>query len=333
MGRRVRRSGTDRHPPESRHSMAQGAGRPLRPLCSEDAAAVGREHSARHRGNRAAASAERRRPRRDGHGGDHRNGHAVRALRQRRHQPSSVRDAQRGGCRSRGPRLRGLPLELSGVTMSPSDPPARVDHDRSAGTRAPGMSAVQTAVAEIVDGGFDAECDFLASLVKIPTDNPPGDCAAHAARARVLLEALGFAVEAHPVPVDSVRAAGMIAVTNLIARQRFGKDGPCVALNAHGDVVPPGLGWTRDPYGAEIVSDPTHGPTMYGRGVAVSKSDFATYTYALRALQELASNGHAINGSVELHLTYDEEVGGEIGPRWLLAQGLSRPDYAICAGF
>src|SRR6185369_12787326 len=85
--------------------------------------------------------------------------------------------------------------------------------------------------------------------------------------------------------------------------------------------------------GAEIVSDPTHGPTMYGRGVAVSKSDFATYTYALRALQELGGNGHALNGSVELHLTYDEEVGGEIGPRWLLKQGLSRPDYAICAGF
>ncbi len=181
--------------------------------------------------------------------------------------------------------------------MSPSDPPARLDHNRSAGARAPGMSAVETAVAEIVDGGFDAECDFLASLVKIPTDNPPGDCAAHAGRARLLLQALGFDVEAYAVPLDSVRAAGMIAVTNLIARQR------------------------------------AHGPTMYGRGVAVSKSDFATYAYALRALRELAKKGYALNGSVELHFTYDEEVGGDIGPRWLLAQGLSRPDFAICAGF
>ncbi len=125
----------------------------------------------------------------------------------------------------------------------------------------------------------------------------------------------------------------MISATNLIVRHQFGRGGPCVALNAHGDVVPPGLGWTRKPYGAEIVDDPTHGPTMYGRGVAVSKSDFATYTYALRALQELARGGHSLNGSVELHFTYDEEVGGEIGPRWLLTQGLTRPDYAICAGF
>jgi acetylornithine deacetylase/succinyl-diaminopimelate desuccinylase-like protein len=194
-------------------------------------------------------------------------------------------------------------------------------------------SALETQIGKIVNAGFAAECNFLAEVVKIPTDNPPGDCAAHAQRVQALLEALGLSVEAHPVPVDSVRAVGMISATNLIVRHRFGNGGPCIALNAHGDVVPPGLGWTRDPYGAEIVSDPTHGPTMYGRGVAVSKSDFATYTYALRALQELADNGPALNGSVELHFTYDEEVGGEIGPRWLLAEGLTRPDYAICAGF
>src|SRR5882757_6842605 len=194
-------------------------------------------------------------------------------------------------------------------------------------------SALETKVGKIVNAGFAAECDFLAEVVKTTTDNPPGDCAAHADRTRTLLKAMGLAVEAHPVPLDSVQAVGMISATNLIVRHRFGNGGPCIALNAHGDVVPPGLGWTRDPYGAEIVSDATHGPTMYGRGVAVSKSDFATYTYALRALQELASNGHALNGSVELHFTYDEEVGGEIGPRWLLAEGLTRPDYAICAGF
>ena len=38
-------------------------------------------------------------------------------------------------------------------------------------------------------------------------------------------------------------------------------------------------------------------------------------------------------GTVELHLTYDEEAGGSIGPKWLLDQGLTAPDYAISAGF
>ena len=194
-------------------------------------------------------------------------------------------------------------------------------------------STLQTTLGRIVDTAFAIERDFLAEMVKVPTDNPPGDCVAHAERTHCLLESMGLPVEAHPVPGDTVRAAGMISATNLIVRHRFGEGGPCIALNAHGDVVPPGLGWTRDPYGGEVSNDPVHGPIMYGRGVAVSKSDFATYTYALRALQELARGGYALNGSVELHFTYDEEVGGEIGPRWLLAQGLSRPDYVICAGF
>jgi acetylornithine deacetylase/succinyl-diaminopimelate desuccinylase-like protein len=65
----------------------------------------------------------------------------------------------------------------------------------------------------------------------------------------------------------------------------------------------------------------------------VSKSDFATYAFALRALRHAASHGATLTGSVELHFTYDEESGGALGPAWLLAHGLTTPDYAISAGF
>jgi acetylornithine deacetylase/succinyl-diaminopimelate desuccinylase-like protein len=200
-------------------------------------------------------------------------------------------------------------------------------------TRADSRSP-DAALAAIVARDFERQCTFLAGLVRTPSDNPPGDCAAPAQTARTLLEELGFTVEAYPVPAPLVAAAGMISATNLIVRRRFGDGGPCIALNAHGDVVPPGSGWTQAPYGAAVLDDAASGPTMYGRGVAVSKSDFATYAFALRALEELERGAQArLKGSVELHFTYDEEAGGDIGPRWLLAQGLSRPDYAICAGF
>jgi acetylornithine deacetylase/succinyl-diaminopimelate desuccinylase-like protein len=190
------------------------------------------------------------------------------------------------------------------------------------------------ALAAIVARDFERECAFLAAVVRTPSDNPPGDCAAPAQTARTLLEELGFPVEAYPVPASQVSAVGMTSATNLIVRHRFGDGGPCIALNAHGDVVPPGSGWTQDPYGAAVLNDPANGLTMYGRGVAVSKSDFATYAFALRALAELERGTQTrLKGSVELHFTYDEEAGGDIGPRWILAQGLSRPDYAICAGF
>ncbi len=176
-----------------------------------------------------------------------------------------------------------------------------------------------------------AQTEFLAELVKIPSDNPPGNCRPHAERAKKLLQALDFKARTHTVPTDLVRAAGMQSAVNLLVREDFGKKrgGPVIALNAHGDVVQPGSGWTMDPYGAQIKKG-----FMYGRGVAVSKSDFATYAFALLALKAAAARGrHSLQGAVELHFTYDEESGGEIGPKWLLDEAISAPDYVICAGF
>lgn len=189
------------------------------------------------------------------------------------------------------------------------------------------MADAATTVRDYLASHREAETRFLAELVKVPSDNPPGDCAAHAEAAARLLEGLGFTVERHKVPDETVRANGMISCTNLVVRKRFG-EGAVVALNAHGDVVPPGEGWTRDPYGAEIVDG-----WMYGRGVAVSKSDFATYAFALLALEDAVTKGARLGGTIELHFTYDEEVGGEIGPGWLLKEGVSNPDLALGAGF
>jgi len=172
---------------------------------------------------------------------------------------------------------------------------------------------------------FAEEVRFLQALVRIPTDTPPGNNAPHADRTAELLTELGFTVEKHAVPTAEVQAAGMQSITNIIVRHRFGEGGPTIALNAHGDVVPPGEGWTHAPYGAEVVDN-----KLYGRASAVSKSDFATYTFALLALK---NSGLPLKGAVELHFTYDEEFGGELGPGWLLRQGLTKPDYLIAAGF
>ena len=178
-----------------------------------------------------------------------------------------------------------------------------------------------------IDAHFAAEVAFLQALVRVPTDTPPGNNAPHARRTAELLAQMGYTAEAYPVPEAEVRAYGLQSVTNLILRRPYGApgSGPVVALNAHGDVVPPGDGWTHDPYGAEIADG-----KLYGRAAAVSKSDFASFTFAVRALEAL---GLPLTGGVELHFTYDEEFGGELGPGWLLAQGLTKPDLLIAAGF
>ena len=176
-----------------------------------------------------------------------------------------------------------------------------------------------------IDAHFDDEVRFLQALVQVPTDTPPGNNAPHAERTAELLAGFGFDAEKHAVPEQEVRDYGLESITNLIVRRAYDAGGPVVALNAHGDVVPPGEGWTHDPYGGEIVDG-----KLYGRAAAVSKCDIANFTFAIRALEAL---GAPLKGGVELHVTYDEEYGGEVGPGWLLEKGLTKPDLMIAAGF
>ena len=186
------------------------------------------------------------------------------------------------------------------------------------------MTTPYTPLDAWIDAHFDEEVRFLQELIRVPTDTPPGHNAPHAERTAELLQDMGLSAEKHPVPEAEVRAAGLQSITNLIVRRRYG-EGPTIALNAHGDVVPPGEGWTRDPYGGEVAEG-----RVYGRASAVSKSDFASFTFAVRALESL---GLPLKGGVELHFTYDEEFGGELGPGWLLKNGLTKPDLMIAAGF
>jgi len=179
-----------------------------------------------------------------------------------------------------------------------------------------------------IDAHFEEQVRFLQALIQVPTDTPPGNNTPHALRAAELLAQFGFDAEKHEVPEAEVKAAGLESITNLIVRRPYGtadNKGKTILLNAHGDVVPPGEGWTHDPYGGEIENG-----KIYGRAAAVSKCDFSTYAFAVRALEAVAKPK---SGSVELLFTYDEEFGGEVGPAWLLNKKIIHPDLMIAAGF
>jgi succinyl-diaminopimelate desuccinylase len=187
------------------------------------------------------------------------------------------------------------------------------------------MSTHKEQLAQWIDAHFDEEVGVLQQLLRVPTDTPPGNNAPHAELVADLVKAYGWTAERHAVPQQEVRDYGMESITNLIVRRPYQAGGPTVALNAHGDVVPPGDNWTYPPYGG-VVED----GYIYGRAAAVSKCDFATYIFATRALEAL---GVPLKGGLELHFTYDEEFGGLLGPGWLLEQGLTQPDLVIAAGF
>lgn len=176
-----------------------------------------------------------------------------------------------------------------------------------------------------IDAHFDEQVKFLQSVIQVPTDTPPGNNTPHALHTANLLKSFDMQAVAHAVPDAIVKQAGLESITNLIVKRQYGPGGKTLALNAHGDVVPPGEGWTYPPYAGEI-----HEGRIYGRAAAVSKCDFSTYVFAVRALESL---GVSLAGNIELQFTYDEEFGGELGPGWLLKNNLTKPDLAIAAGF
>ena len=180
-------------------------------------------------------------------------------------------------------------------------------------------------ITQWIDAHFDEEVALLQQVLRVPTDTPPGNNTPHAETVAELVKAYGWNAEKHVVPEQEVRDYGMESITNLIIRRPYAAGGPTIALNAHGDVVPPGEGWTYPPYGGVIDNG-----YIYGRAAAVSKCDFATYIFAVRALEAL---GVKLKGGVELHFTYDEEFGGLLGPGFLLREKLTKPDYVIAAGF
>jgi len=188
-------------------------------------------------------------------------------------------------------------------------------------------SELSAAISSIIEGKLEDQRRFLDALACVPPGNPPGNCAAHGEETAVLLEKLGLKVERHPISEDLARANGIVSATNLIVRERFGA-GPAIALNAHCEISAPSIGPSSHAPGNK-----DRDGEMNGRFEIVATPDIATYVFALLALKEAAAKaqGH-LAGAVELHVTYDNEAGGSMGPALLLNELLTRPHYAISTG-
>jgi acetylornithine deacetylase len=77
---------------------------------------------------------------------------------------------------------------------------------------------------------------------------------------------------------DTARAAGLDVVrddASVTMRVDSGRPGPTLALLSHLDVVPPGEGWTRDPFVPVV-----EGERLYGRGSGDAKASVAAMTLA-----------------------------------------------------
>ena len=179
-------------------------------------------------------------------------------------------------------------------------------------------------VLKAIDDSADEMVEFAAELIRVPTVNPPGEeyrrCADLIGRR---MTALGFQVERF-VPTDRPEHTADHPRVNVIGTLSDGVRRPCVHFNGHFDVVPPGVGWTVDPYGGLIRDGRLH-----GRGSADMKSGLAAAIYAAAALHRV---GATASGTVEVSATVDEESGGFAGVAHLAQIGriaADRTDYVI----
>jgi succinyl-diaminopimelate desuccinylase len=184
------------------------------------------------------------------------------------------------------------------------------------------MQPIERVLSE-VDRAADEIVQFTADLVRIPTVNPPGE--EYDACARFL----GDYLERRAFVVEYIAAEGRAEHTarhprvNVVGSRRGGA-GPVVHLNGHIDVVPPGDGWTVDPFGG-LVRD----GKIFGRGVCDMKAGIAAAVFAAEAI---ARAGVTLPGTVEISGTVDEESGGFAGVAYLAAAGrikAGRTDFVI----
>jgi succinyl-diaminopimelate desuccinylase len=169
-----------------------------------------------------------------------------------------------------------------------------------------------------VDELADEMVEWLQQLVRIPTVNPPGenykDCA-HLVAGK--LNEFGY-------EVSFIEATGRSECTsehprvNVIGHLNGSRFHPTLHFNGHIDVVPPGAGWTLDPFAA-----PIRDGRIYGRGVTDQKAGIAASLFAVEAIRRA---GVTLAGSIEQSATVDEESGGFAGVAYLAEHGYLRPD-------
>lgn len=133
-----------------------------------------------------------------------------------------------------------------------------------------------------------------------------------------MLVPLGFTVERFISGEGDDNPAHGAPVENLFAIRAA--SGGHFAFAGHVDVVPPGNGWTSDPFVPEIKGD-----LLHGRGAVDMKGSIAAFVAALHDIPKDA-------GTISLIITGDEEGPAIHGTRALITHMQARgsiPDYCL----
>ena len=142
--------------------------------------------------------------------------------------------------------------------------------------------------------------ELCASLIRIPSENPPGDTTKLVAFIGDYLSARGLETRIHEPK------AGM---PNVLATLGNGRRN--LVLSGHLDEFPAGEGWTFPPFAGTLANG-----KIMGRGAGDMKAGLAVALFVVTLLKE---RDVELDGRVTLAFASDEETGGRWGTEWLLA--------------
>lgn len=160
----------------------------------------------------------------------------------------------------------------------------------------------------------DRVIGLAQELVRIPSENPPGDELAVQQFITKWLLQFGYNCERIDSPTGR---------PNLIFDRGMMESGETLLFNGHVDVVPAGSGWSHPPYCGEIIDG-----RLWGRGAADMKGGVAAILEVAAVFAELDPD---MNGRLLWTIVADEEAGGEHGTGLLCDGGYFEADMAIVA--
>jgi len=145
--------------------------------------------------------------------------------------------------------------------------------------------------------------NLCRSLVRIPSEDPPGDTRMIASFIHDLLQENG--IESRLVFSDP-------KMPNVVASVQGNGPGFHLVFNGHMDTfpVPDRERWQYDPFAGDIVDG-----KLFGRGAADMKGGLACCIQSVILLNKVK---HLFPGKVSLTCVSDEEVGGQNGSKYLL---------------
>ena len=157
------------------------------------------------------------------------------------------------------------------------------------------MTDLEERIIDKIDEMKDEIIEFHQNIVRIPSENPPGKYKEVSEFVENKFKEIGL---------DTFNKRKNVIGT-------LGKnENPSLILYGHMDTVPIYDGWTKEPFGAEIIDG-----KIYGRGACDDKACVTAEIFAIKALIEL---GIKLNGKLTVVSAIDEESGGFNGVKFLL---------------